>query len=106
MAVDSVAPNPYANAHTASDMRKVSENLMKEHQKTNTPNKKKQATNTADYNINISAKAKQKASSTSSTKENPYANAHSAADMRKVSENLMKSYKNSASNQNTAAKMK
>jgi len=103
MAVDSVTQNPYANAHTASDMRKVSENLMKEHQKANTPNKKKQATNTSDYSINISAKAKQKASS---TKENPYAKAHSASEMRNVSDNLMKSYKNSASNQNTAAKMK
>lgn len=103
MAVDSVAQNPYANAHTASDMRKVSENLMKEHQKANTPNKKKQTQTNTAYNVNISDAAKQKASA---AKENPYANAHSASEMRKVSDNLMKSYKNSASNQNTAAKMK
>lgn len=82
MAVNSV--NPYANAHTSGEMRKVSDNMMKDF--TNTAGKKEKTQATPDYNVNISNTAKQKAQA------NPYANAHSAAEIRKVSDNLMKNY--------------
>lgn len=80
MAIQST--NPYAGAHTAGEIRKVSDTLMKESQKTKTAQKNQGAP--ADYNVNISPAAKKKA--------NPYENAHTAAEIRKVSDTLMKNY--------------
>ena len=90
MATSPVNVNPYANAHTQSDMRKVSDKLMKEYQKPNDQNQTKQTqtTKNTDYSLNISDKAKQKASE---VKENPYA---TAGHTRRVSESPIKSYSN------------
>ena len=92
------AINTSVNADTTNDMRKLSDNIVKNYQKTTDEDQKKQTqTKTADYNVNISDTAKQKASA---AKEASSANAQAANEKRTATDNLTKGY------QNTEAKMR
>ncbi len=89
---NTISQNPYANARTAGEIRKVSDRLMKDNKKTGAAPSQKEGGNNDDFKVSISTKAKAK---TSSKKTNPYANAHTADEIRKVSDTLMQGVKKS-----------
>ena len=108
--------NPYANAHTVDDVRKVMDDLKSKGQSVNPTNSHEPAQRFSYNNVltpqavgpaakvDISKQAKQTAApeeavaDTGNKKKpvkeaNPYANAHTAADIKKVTNSRMKELK-------------